>query len=466
MLLLFEKYICSLKTRFFLAVSVLICALPAAAQMTSDTFNTKSGTVIMFQKFDKKYYKTLQYLKFADRLISAYLNSSAIKRNYNCRIVILSGKIKGGINIVETSGNINIYLNKDFRTAKNKFTIISRMINAMLLGKTGFNPNTCKYPLPQWLIIGIYGKLELRFTSHSILPVSYFPGLKALCQEDKLPDFRTSIQTTLTPEKDGIAYQLYQELCSFTLSEMKHLSSRSDNPIIDLILLTARNKYSRDEIFDYTVGRAIVKSYDKMRGYRSGKGITDMKSDAWKVQDWFKTIINRRLINTNSPLQTQFFVKRFKRFRQFTYIHKQKGRSSKPIIKDISEITELYDKYGTSVGFNEMLDKKFRELDDLIYVSQIICIGHLERLRNTLQQFDRLPTVIIKKRLIKVLEKIKQALERQQKIEDYLRKIEYVTVAPGKLYRKELIEDKRLSKNFCPAINKYLDRVEKSFLKD
>ena len=66
----------------------------------------------------------------------------------------------------------------------------------------------------------------------------------------------------------------------------------------------------------------------------------------------------------------------------------------------------------------------------------------------------------------KALAKLKQTLARQQKIEDYLRKLEYTTVAPGRLYRSELIEDKRLNTKFCPSINKYLDKVEKSFLED
>ena len=466
MVLLFKKYIFILKTCFVAAVPTLFYAVPASAQMISDTFNTKSGTIIMFQKFDKKYYETLEYLKFADRLISSCLNSSAIKKSYTCQIFVLSDKVKNDINIVESSSNINIYLHKDFRQAKNKFIIVTRMINAMLLGKAGFNPNTCKYPLSQWLLIGIYARLESRFFSHSILPVSYFPGLKALCQADQLPDFVNSLNTVLLPEKDGTGYQLYQELCSFTLDEIKDISSRTDNPITDLIFLTARNKYSANEIFDYTVGRAIIKNYDKLNARHSGKSHPATKNDAQKIQNWFKLICNKRLINVNSPLPTGFFVERFNRFRKFTCIYKMKDGSSKSAAKDISRVTEFYDEYEMSVGFREMLDKKYNELNALIYVSQPLCSPSLEKLKSTLQQFDNLPTVIIKKRLTEILAEISRILERQQKIENYLKKIEYTTVAPGKLYRNELLEDKQLRKNFCPAINNYLDEVEKKFLKD
>jgi hypothetical protein len=71
------------------------------------------------------------------------------------------------------------------------------------------------------------------------LPVSYFPGLKALCQVDKLPDFKIAVSTPLTPDEDGTAYQLYEEFCRFLLLEIKNLSSRTDNPIADLVFFSA-----------------------------------------------------------------------------------------------------------------------------------------------------------------------------------------------------------------------------------
>lgn len=236
-----------------------------------DSFTTRSGTVIVFQRFDQKYFKTLQYLKYADRQISVFINSSAIKKSLTCKIFILDKKIKNDINVVKVADNVNIYLHRDFRSNKDKFRIITEMIRSMLLAKTGFDPTVVDFKLPQWLLVGIYGRMELRFFSHSILPVAYYPGLKALCQAGKLPDFRTSMFTALDPDKDGTAYLLYEELCRFLLLEIKRLSSRSDNPVTDTIFLSARKKYSANQIFDYTVARIIAKSYDKARRRRSRK---------------------------------------------------------------------------------------------------------------------------------------------------------------------------------------------------
>ena len=466
MRLLFEKNICSLKILFTIYLLFVICILPATAQMSKDSFNTKSGTVIMFERFDKKYYATLQYLKFADRLISAYINSSAIKQKYTCRIFILDDTVKGDINIIENSKSVNIYLNRDFRTSENKFTTISKMINAMLLAKTGFKPNDVKVTLPAWIIVGIYGKLELRFTSHSVLPVSYFPGLKALCQSDKLPDFRLALSTALNPDQDGIAYQLYQELCRFTMLEIKELSSRSDNPIADLIFLSARKKYSSNEVFNSTILRSIIKYYDKMNRRKDKKYNSNALSESQKIQKWFKKIAEKRLINVTSPLQTKFFKERFQRFRKFSYNYKEKNKKAERMIRDISKLNEIYDKYEMDKGFEYMMNKKFLEIDALLMVCQPLAKKHLERIRTVLGQFDDMSSVIIRDRLEKALVKLKDSLAKQQKIEDYLRKIEYSTVDPGKLYRKELIENKRLNSNFCPAINKYLSKVEKNFLED
>ena len=103
MLLLFKKNICNFKTRFIISALFMICVLSASAKMTSDSFKTKSGTVITFEQFDEKYYETLQYLKFADRLISSYLNSSAIKQNYICQIFVVNDKVKGDASTISTS---------------------------------------------------------------------------------------------------------------------------------------------------------------------------------------------------------------------------------------------------------------------------------------------------------------------------------------------------------------------------
>lgn len=113
-----------------------------------------------------------------------------------------------------------------------------------------------------------------------------------------------------------------------------------------------------------------------------------------------------------------------------------------------------------------MLDKKLQDLNQLIFVSQPLCLKHLEELRNTLSEFDSLPSIIIRRRLVRILSGLEETLGKQKKIENYLRDIEYSNVSYGKLYRNELIENKRLQKNFCPSISSYLDKVQKSYLKD
>ena len=465
MSLLFKKNIFRGQIILLLAVwSFCSCSLHARSM--DDSFTTKSGTVIVFERFDRKYFKTLQYLKYADRQISTFINSSAIKKSLSCKIFILNKKIENNINVVKVADNVNIYLHRDFRSHEDKFQIITEMIRSMLLAKTGFDPTVVDFKLPQWLLVGIYGRMELRFFSHSILPVAYYPGLKALCQAGKLPDFRMSVFTALDPDKDGTAYLLYEELCRFLLLEVKRLSSRADNPITDTIFLSARKKYSTGQIFDYTVARIIAKNYDKARRRRNRKYDPNALGAEKKLQQWFQDTAEKRLINAGTPLQTDYFVKRFYKFRRFTYIHKVKNRKPQAVTKDISNITAIYDKYGPSTEFDQMLDKKLQELNQLIFVSQPLCLKHLEKLRNTLSEFDSLPSIIIRRRLVTILSALEETLGKQKKIENYLRDIEYDNVSYGKLYRNELIENKRLQRNFCPSISDYLDKVQKSYLKD
>jgi hypothetical protein len=199
---------------------------------------------------------------------------------------------------------------------------------------------------------------------------------------------------------------------------------------------------------------------------RDEKYNPEMLNNSQKVQYWFKKLAEKRLINRHSPLQTKFFEERFKRFRKFSYIHKVEGKKVELMTRDIAKLNEIYDKYEMNDGFKEMMRKKLNEIDALSQTCQPLSIEHIERIRKLLNQFDYTSSVIIRVRLEKALAKLKQSLAKQQKIEDYLRKIEYTTVAPGELYRNELIENKRLNNSFCPAINKYLNKIEKTFLKD
>ncbi|MDD5728490.1 MAG: hypothetical protein PHV59_08010 [Victivallales bacterium] len=460
------------KSRFRAQITLAAAALMTGAAVCSgdrqseDFFSTKSGTVIAFGKFDRQYYDTLQYLKYADRQISALVNSSAVKKPLPCKLFILDEEVRGNINIVKVGDSVSIYLNRNFRNCPEKFAVITALIRAMLLAKTGFDPAAVEFTVPHWLSVGIYGRLNLRFSSHSILPITYYPGLKALCQAEKLPDFRLSVLTSLDPDRDGTAYLLYEELCRFLLAEMRRLSSRADNPVADAIFLNARGKYSAAEIFDYTVGRAVAGNYDKSRR-RSDRGYdSNTVAIAEKLQQWFQDTAARRLINPASPLATDYFVKRFYKFRRFTYVRKARNKAAVAVTRDISNITAIYDQYGPGVEFDRMRDVKLRELDRLIFVSQPLCVEYLNKLRDILNDFDKMPSTLIRKRLVRVLSDLEQTLEKQKKLENYLREVEYGNVSYGYMYRNELIESQRLQNNFSPVVSVYLDEVEKSFLKD
>ncbi|MCP3964899.1 MAG: hypothetical protein GY750_11145 [Lentisphaerae bacterium] len=59
-----------------------------------------------------------------------------------------------------------------------------------------------------------------------------------------------------------------------------------------------------------------------------------------------------------------------------------------------------------------------------------------------------------------------KAINRQSEIEKYLQKIEYSKIPPGRLFRKELLETKRLHKSSWPALDRYLDKIEAEYLED
>ncbi|MCP3964900.1 MAG: hypothetical protein GY750_11140 [Lentisphaerae bacterium] len=333
---------------------------------SSDKFRTGSGTLISFQRFDRSFYALLQYLKYTDRTVCHYLRLSAKNHKINCKIFVMNNKVDNDI----------IARGKDFY-------VMSELINALLYAKSGIFPNKAAHPLPAWLITGIYAKIQSHFLEESLLPVSYYPGLKALLLANKVPPLRQSLNTALSPSRDGIAFDLYMELCQFFIRELRRLSSSIDNPISDLVALSANQRYKPDEIFDSTVLRLIVKYYDK----KFASSIA-ASSDYDKLDELFNYILKERLLNRMSPLTTTEFKPLFKKFRLVKYkIQKDKNVIVNKV--DIVDFPRVYkdlqkDNYGKG-----LLAEKLIQLNALINIAPALTQEPLRKLYYKTNQFNR-----------------------------------------------------------------------------
>ncbi|QSH41784.1 hypothetical protein P0136_06245 [Lentisphaerota bacterium ZTH] len=447
---------CSILTTVF-----LLCFSNNSFAAPSDEFITGSGTLIAFQKFDHGYHALLQYLKYTDRTICYYLKNPRRTQNINCKIYVTAENIPGDISTQSSGNSLIINVSSNTLARGRDFQLMGKLINALLYAKSGIFPEKTARPLPGWLITGIYAKIQAHFLEQSIISVSYYPGLRALLQDGKIPPLRRSLFTALSPEQDGIAFDLYLELCRFFINELRRLSSSVDNPFSDLVILSSKERYKPEEIFDSTVLRVISQVYDKTAG---NNVISDI-SDEEKLQLWFIAALNKRLVNYLVPLKAAAFISKFRKFRKVNYrIEKRKKTIHNQI--DIVDFPRVYHKLLKDNYAQGLLAEKLIELNSLSNIAPALTREPLAVLYNTLKQINSIAAPVALDRMRRAMRQLTTAISRQAAIEKYLLKIEYQMIPPGRLFRKELLETKRLQKNNWTELSKYLDKVEADYLED
>ncbi|MFA7229972.1 MAG: hypothetical protein WC071_01755 [Victivallaceae bacterium] len=425
-------------------------------QSKLDEFNTVSGIAIQFEKFDKQYYELLEYLKYTDRQICKYLGTAQVPNALNVQIVIVQRSVKNNMEIICEKRNIKIYLNSNINLLKNDFKINRMLITTLILAKNGINPETGT-EVPGWLIAGIYGGIKAKEKEQSVIQLLSLPGLNALVAAEKLPNFKSIIDTPMTPEQDGVSYLLYEEACRFILDSINNLSQRADNPLADIIVLNASNKYTREEVFNSTVGRVILAAFNNKNTNPGNKNL----SDSEKIQLWFERNAKYRLTNYYNPLPADIIEKKFVKFRELKYFLDKERKMQK--IADLIQLPRIFDEIDHG---NVLVAEKSIELSELINLSPPLTIPPLKAIAQDLAEIGKVPAAVGSRRLERNLLEAEKAIKRQSEIECRLDKIQNTEIPAAQLYRAEIIELQRENAGIWPAMTTFLQKVEKSYMEN
>ncbi len=446
----------SSKLKVSICAGVLLAVLSLSADnVGGNIFKTTYGTLIMFETVKSEDYDTLEYLRAADRVICKLLRRPSQK--LQCRI-LLSANFKQDFNVLKVGSCINIYLPQNFSRRPDKQKLAGVLIRALLLTHSGIVPKERLNRIPDWLVTGVYGKLESKHQSQSILPVGGYPGLAALTLADELPVFSDSLNNALTPDEDGCAYELYRELCHFALERIYALSSITDNAIADIVILAAQEKYQDEEIFASTFGRLIIADYDK----RLLKLYKDIPDNRGKIQRWFRHQANHRIINVFSPLPGKLVQEQFQKFRTIPY--QFRNADNKQIAKcDLLELPRLFSRVESG---RVLITGKSNELMQLINKTPMIIVSPMSELNTILLQIGNEPPPIVIRRLEKAVADVETAIKRQIAIESFMTAREASSLSPGLRYRREIVEVRRTEDVDWPSMKRFLDEVEKSYLND
>jgi hypothetical protein len=152
-----------------------------------------------------------------------------------------------------------------------------------------------------------------------------------------------------------------------------------------------------------------------------------------------------------------------KKWRTFKYQFK-KGNKTKWSAADILQLPKLYDEI-KSPGI--IISSKSAALAAIINKTPPLLVKPLALLLTTLQKTGKEPTALVTLNLQTAINDINNKLNRQKKIEKYLDLLSNSKIPPGKRFRREILEVRRDDgRKLWPGLEKYLDKVEKSFLSD
>ncbi len=427
-------------------------------QVSGSGFKTSEGIKIELQSENKKNQAARKYLAMADRITSGYLRFSPASAKYNCRIIVIDKKLKGGFAILPVDKNISIYLNADAITKRDNGVTDRKLLTALSLIKCGIKPEEEEeITLPEWYIAGLRGAIRYKLNAPKLSYVTYMPTLLAAARSSKLPKLRELIDNPLQPT-DGASYLLYEDYCSFLLGELHRLSRSSDNAPADMVIMSASGKYSPGRVFDSSAGRVIMKKINRML-----KDAPDSVnfSDQDKMQFWFEAAIKSKFINLLFPLPGTTLAKDMKYFYNIPCMFKTGKSKTK---KTTTKIYDIPKEKFLMVGPQKVVEKTSKKLMELAYSSpapvQIKLLKLKNRLAKVLNEPDRQQAA---KKLYDDLQAVEKAIARQIEIEKVLYDIEVREIPPGVRMQYEFDADSRNHRETSPELRKYLDSIEQKY---
>jgi hypothetical protein len=428
---------------------ILTVGLPVVAD---NTFTTSSGHIVEFKKFDKNYFATLQYLRHIDSTIGRLVKDSSLHdKTQKCKFFI-SPDNKDGIRISRLDGQLTIALHSDSELWKNDYKTNRKIIGLLILARIGIAPERYNEVIPAWVLSGFIGLCRQKEFAAKIVDLNYLPGLRACAVAGQYPKLKTVLRYPMNPEEHGAAYEFYEETCRFMLREANDFSTGSENLLRDIIVLTAKNKYTRDEIFNTTLGRVIVEKYSR--------NFPSKLDDEAKIQAWFEYTVKSRVISPYNPLTAVEFRRKLQELKQVSCIIKkgnQQNHENFTIDQLPLKFDELEDKNAVVLG-------KQREIEQMAIACPPLLFEATANLHRAIAAIGSVKKDKASRQIAESVDIIEKQLEKQMAIERFLNETAFSDISASLLYSREINEVSRPIYEPWPNLYKYLANEQRKFL--
>jgi len=311
--------------------------------------------------------------------------------------------------------------------------IQEELIRLMITCKLGVEDN--KKTIPQWFVCALRQAALHKEYFNEMIKNQPLPAMRTLLINNKVPDLRQILKIKSHSKNRFIAE--IEEQCCYTL----------------LLGLASASRISKLRKVIFEPEDDLLLEIDRISSYL---GFNDNN----QLQNWYKQQIDLRTINSRFPAPSRYIKQMFNTVTEVTYTTIEEEQKNariedlKPALDEISE-AELH---RIKIGF-------FSAISRLSQTSTPELGRILNKMIKTAEDFEHDDYDDFVEDYLKISKQLDDDLSRYNKINKHLGEIERSTMQERQVldYITELNNSRSHTPEPWPALELYLDRIEKSF---
>lgn len=373
-------------------------------------------------------------------------------------IVVDKGRLQKGLKISHTgSSKFRLYFSGDMTNFKKNEVLLAKLAAIIIFKKSKGSSKKGYRSIPKWIVYGILRKVLRRMRTTRVPGMVVYPGIHALVLGGNSPDMMKTIDTPLFLA-DGPARELSLEVSEIALNSVLKLP-KGKTLIENIINLSLKGVPSS------TSFRGALS--DSVKAIERGVHLQD-NSDQDSFERWLGKAALCSAVNIFNPLDATSAEREFLKYSKVRYMTKPSIAATgleRPPEERCCVLRDLGDEMEKMADPEVVLKTEQRDLALLMLMLPGELQSPVEKIRRALSSLrEKQQPENFKKKYSLAEREFYDALDKRQKIEAFITRIERSVVPPSYLYAPQLSQIDRyrvIKGRLCPELHSFMDTTEK-----
>ena len=445
----------NLFSALFAVLLISLFGVDLHAASTVRVFTGKTGRHLprdvesFFRVCDREVAKILPFRKDVNRSVEYSI------------IALEKGRLKNGLKISKTShSKFRLYFSRNLTKFKENEPLLARLAATIIQKKAGDSSDKGYRSIPKWIVYGILRKVLRRMRKSRVSGMVVYPGIHALILAGNPPDFMRVIDEPLHPT-DGPSRELALEVSEIALNSVLRLP-KAKILLEDIINLSLKGVPSS------TSFRGALS--DPVKAIQRGRKAPDnSKRDLFSR--WLGKAALRSSVNIFNPLDATSSEREFLRCSRVRYMTKPSIAPTgleRPAEERCCLLRDVADEMVKMADPKLVIKGKQRDLSLLMLMLPGELQAPVQRIRRSLSLLVEKQPEKFKEKYALAEGEFYDALDKRQRIEAFIGKVERSFVPPSYLYAPQLLEiDRHTRMRGClwPKLQSFMDSNAKGVVR-